>query len=86
MAHFARLDSLIDQELDRLGWSSTTAPEGSSTLDCWDTETPGVVVLHDTQEVTAFHGPALLDTLRALPDGTSWDDVWQAILPHMLDE
>lgn len=84
-----RLDTLIDAELDRLGWSSTTAPEGSSTLDAWNsptTDADGIVTLHDSQEVTRFHGLALLETLRTLPDEIDWDALWHEILPHMVAE
>lgn len=84
-----RLDQRIDAELDRLGWSSTTAPEGASTLDCWQTPTTavdGIVTLHDEQEVTPFHGEALLVALMALAPGVSWDDLWYEILPHMVQE
>lgn len=84
-----RLDARIDAELDRLGWSSRTAPEGNSTLDAWNTATTdqdGIVTLHDDQEVTPFHGLVLLHTLQGLQPAISWDDLWQAILPHMVEE
>lgn len=84
-----RLDTRIDGELDRLGWSSTTAPEGASTLDCWNTPTTeedGLVTLHDPQEVTMFRGEALLEALRQLPEGISWEALWHAILPHSVQE
>ena len=87
--HHDRLDTLIDAELDRLGWSSTTAPEGNSTLDAWNTpatEADGIVTVHDAQEVTRFQGQALLETLRTLPDGIAWDDLWQEIVPHMVHD
>lgn len=84
-----RLDARIDAELDRLGWSSRTAPEGNSTLDAWNTATTdqdGIVTLHDDQEVTPFHGLVLLHTLQGLQPAISWDDLWHAILPHMVEE
>ena len=68
-----RLDTRIDRELDRLCWSIDTSPDDTRTLVCWNCELTaqhGIVTLHTPQEVTLFHGPELLDTLRALPEGT----------------
>jgi hypothetical protein len=90
-----RLDTLIDLELDRLGWSSTTAPEGSLTLDCWLVETPededppGVyqqlVSLHEDEEVTLCHGALLLRTLRLLDAPIAYEDLWHEIMPYTVD-
>ena len=72
----------INLELDRLGWSSDTAPEGETCLDAFPTEDTGVVALEDTQETTLFDGAGLLSTLTALPAEIEWEDLWQAILPY----
>ena len=82
-----RLDTLIDAELERLGWSSTTAPAGLATLDAWKTPTTDaddIVTLHDRQGVTLFKGRALLETLRTLPENIDYENLWQAIVPHMV--
>lgn len=78
-----RLDAQIDAELARLGYSSITAPDDSGTLDCFDTEIPGIVSLHDTQEVTLVHGLPLLEALRLLKPPLTWEELWYAIVPHM---
>jgi hypothetical protein len=75
----------INDEFDRLGWSSDTAPDGASCLDAFETEQSGIVVVEDTQESTCFYGDALLIILQALPDEIGWDDLWQAILPAMVE-
>lgn len=72
----------INLELDRLGWSSDTAPEGETCVDAFPTEDTGVVVLEDTQETTMFDGAGLLSVLTALPAEIEWEDLWQAILPY----
>jgi hypothetical protein len=81
-----RLDILINLELDRLGWSSETAPPGANSLDAFLTETEGIVSLHDTQEITDFRGSELLTILQMLPASIAWEDLWQAILPLAEEE
>lgn len=76
---------VINGALSRLGWTSDTAPDGCSTLDAYDTDQRGIVSLEDQQEKTLFYAQPLLDTLRSLPQGLSWDDLWQAMLPHMVE-
>ena len=76
----------INAELDRLSWSSDTAPEGDTTLDAFPTDGEGIVMVADNQEQTCFYAEPLLRTLLDLAAPISYDDLWYAILPHMIEE
>jgi hypothetical protein len=76
----------IDRELDRLEWSSDTAPPGDECLDAFATNDVGIVALTAPYDTTCYHGAALLAILEALPEDTDWDTLGQAILPAMVHE
>ena len=76
----------INRELDRLRWSSDTAPEGNTTLDAFPTDAAGIVMLADTQEQTLFYAEPLFRVLCDLQPPISYDEIWHAMLPHMVSE
>ena len=76
----------INNELDRLGWSSDTAPEGNTSLDAVPTDEAGVVAILDTQETSLFHSETLLRLLFEVQPPVTYDALWQAILPAMVAE
>jgi hypothetical protein len=76
----------IQAELDRLGWSSSTAPEGVHCLDAFPTNEAGIVALTDLDDTHCFHGEALLALLQALPEDTDWDMLLLAILPAIAED
>jgi hypothetical protein len=76
----------INAELDRLEWSSDTAPEGDTCIDAFPTKEAGIVALADNQETTCFYSEALLRVLFNLQAPISWDNLWHAMLPHMVKE
>jgi hypothetical protein len=47
---------------------------------------PGLVALHDLQERTRCQAAPVLAALAALPGGATWDEVWHAIVPYLVDE
>ena len=75
----------INAELDRLGWSSDTAPAGKRCLDAFPTEDAGIIVISDPQEETAFYSEPLLRVLYDLAAPLSYDDVCHAIRPYRVD-
>ena len=83
--HFERCRA-INRELDRLGWSSDTAPPGTSCLDAFPTTQGGIVVISDPQEETAFYSEPLYRALKDLEPPVSYDDIWHAMLPHLVEE
>ena len=71
----------IEQELTRLGLDdeflcTPATPPDDGTL----------VALDDNQATTVFQAAALLDAMRACPDDATYEDVWQAILPWMVED
>jgi hypothetical protein len=44
-----------------------------------------VIALFDEQETTLCYGEPLLETLRTLKPGVSWNDLWDAIIPHVVE-
>jgi hypothetical protein len=74
-------------ELGRLGWSSETAPPGDCCLDAFPTNEAGIVAIESPSEsTTCFYGVPLLAILRGLPDDITWNDVWQAIQPAVVND
>ena len=73
----------INRELDRLGWSSDMAPEGTSCLYAFATEEAGIIVVSDPQEETAFQSEGVLRALCDLQPPVTYDEVWQVMLPHI---
>ena len=70
----------IEYELARLGLDDellctpATPPDDGS-----------LVALADNQETTVFEAAPLLAALLACPDDATYDDVWTAILPYMVE-
>jgi hypothetical protein len=73
-------------ELDRLGWSSDTAPRGPLCLDVFPTNETGVVAVEHLHGPTCFTGEALLAILQQLATPLSYHDLWQAMQPAKVDE
>jgi hypothetical protein len=76
----------IDDELDRLGWSSENAPPGDRCLDAFPTNKACIVAIESPYETTCFYGSPLLAILEGLPDDIDWDDLWQAMRPALADQ
>jgi hypothetical protein len=76
----------LDAELDRLGWTSATAPRGPCCLDVFATNEAGIVAVEHPTGSTCFSGTALLAILEQLTDDINYGDLWQAMQPAMVQE
>jgi hypothetical protein len=76
----------INRELDRLGWSSDTAPRGPHCLTAFPSHIAGIVRLATSCTMLCFDGRALLAILQALPEETAWEDVCIALRPALADQ
>jgi hypothetical protein len=76
----------IQAELDRIGWSSDTAPRGPHCLTAFPTHVAGLVTLANFCTTITLHGGALLAILQALPEETAWEDLCIALRPALADQ
>jgi hypothetical protein len=71
----------IDRHFDRLAWSSDTALPGEPCLDVFSTTEAGIVAVEHAEGTMCFYGGPLLAILEQLPDGSEYDELWQAMQP-----
>lgn len=71
----------INREFDRLGWSSDTAPAGDTCLDAFPTKEAGIVAVC-AEETMIFDSQGLYRALADLKTPSTYETVWQAMLPH----
>jgi hypothetical protein len=84
--HNRALCAAINFELDRLQWSSDTAPAGNTCLDAFPTQDAGVIIVADTQEETPFASEALLRALCWLTPPITYEHLWHAMLPCIIQD
>lgn len=86
LLRFSRyLASAISRELDRLDWSSETAPPGEQCLEAFPaTPGHGVVAVDGPEGTCCYDGLPLLQHLVDLEPPLTWEAMLAALRPYAL--